>query len=188
VPLGTAGPALCKCCGQPGANSSYQRSHLIAQTGTANRATGDCRFNRSSLTMSSASLVSVEKSGPDFHRLGLPNPLKSNIRSIPKYGSGVVWLLYRLEQGKSERLVHFVLDRYLSHYPGCFRAGSVASACGHRKACRPTDKLHRRYHDRSGLRLVHYRGSHRLLNSSRGTPSSEPSNPRSAIASACTDS
>jgi hypothetical protein len=66
----------------------------------ANRAIGDHRFNRSSLTKSSASFGPVEKSGPDFHRLALPNLLKSNIRSIPKYGSGVVCLFGRLEQGK----------------------------------------------------------------------------------------
>ena len=100
----------------------------------ANRAIGDYGFNRSSLTKSSASLGPVEKSGPDFHRIALPNLLKSNIRSIPKYGSGVVWLLNRLEQGKSERLVQFVLGRYPGHYPGCFRGGSVAKACGYRKA------------------------------------------------------
>jgi hypothetical protein len=59
---------------------------------------GDHRFNQSSLTKSSASLGPVEKSGPDFHRLALPNLSKSTIRSIPKYGSGVVWLCERLVQ------------------------------------------------------------------------------------------
>jgi hypothetical protein len=32
----------------------------------------------------------VEKIGPDFHRLAAPTRPKSTIRSIPKYGSGVV--------------------------------------------------------------------------------------------------
>jgi len=40
--------------------------------------------------MGSASLVPVEKSGPDFHRLAAPAYLKSPIRSIPKYGSGAI--------------------------------------------------------------------------------------------------
>ena len=67
--------------------------HLLPQRVERPRAnrTGAGRWiNRSSLTMSSASLVPVEKSGPDFHRVALPNLLKSNIQSIPKYGSGVV--------------------------------------------------------------------------------------------------
>lgn len=42
--------------------------------------------------MSAASLLPVEKNGPDFHKLALPNRPKSPIRSIPKYGSGVVQL------------------------------------------------------------------------------------------------
>jgi hypothetical protein len=42
--------------------------------------------------MSSASVVPVEKSGPDFHRVTLLSLLKSNIRSIPKRGSGVILL------------------------------------------------------------------------------------------------
>jgi len=42
--------------------------------------------------MSSASLVPVEKSGPDFHRLAEPTCPKSAIRPIPKYGSGAVRL------------------------------------------------------------------------------------------------
>jgi hypothetical protein len=45
--------------------------------------------------MSSASLVPVEKSGPDFHRPALPSRPKSHIRSIPKPGSGVIPLLRR---------------------------------------------------------------------------------------------
>jgi hypothetical protein len=72
---------------------------FIAQREPASRANGGYRFNQSSLTKSSASLLPVEKSGPDFHRLALPNLLKSTIRSIPKYGSGVVWLFERLVQG-----------------------------------------------------------------------------------------
>ena len=89
-PWGRMPVLLCKCCGQPGANSSFQHSNLIAQREPASRANGGCRFNRSSLTKSSASLGPVEKSGPDFHRVALPNLSKSTIRSIPKYGSGVV--------------------------------------------------------------------------------------------------
>jgi len=42
--------------------------------------------------MSSASLVPVEKSGPDFHRQAAPTCPKSTIRSIPKYGSVAVRL------------------------------------------------------------------------------------------------
>ena len=34
----------------------------------------------------------VEKSGPDFHRLAVPTYSKSNIRSVPTSGSGVVTL------------------------------------------------------------------------------------------------
>jgi len=56
------------------------------------RAPGDHGFNRSSSSMSSASLVPVEKNGPDFHRLAAPTRPKSPIRSFPKYGSGAVWL------------------------------------------------------------------------------------------------
>jgi len=56
------------------------------------RAAGDHGFNRSSSSMSSASLVPVEKSGPDFHRLAAPTCPKSPIRAFPKYGSDAVWL------------------------------------------------------------------------------------------------
>src|SRR6266566_6728853 len=56
------------------------------------RAARDRGFNRSSSSMSSASLVPVEKSGPDFHRLATPTCPKSAIRSFPKYGSVAVGL------------------------------------------------------------------------------------------------
>ena len=69
--------------------------HLLPQRVERPRAnrTGAGRWiNRSSLTMSSASSVPVEKSGPDFHRLTLLSLLKSPIRSIPKSGSGTILL------------------------------------------------------------------------------------------------
>lgn len=50
------------------------------------------RFNRSSTIPSFVTLAPVEKNGPDFHRLALPNHPKSPIRSIPKYGSASILL------------------------------------------------------------------------------------------------
>jgi hypothetical protein len=97
-PWGLQAKHLGKCCGQPGANSSFQTFQPYRSMGTRKSPTGDYRFNRSSLTENSASLGLVEKSGPDFHRLALPNLVKSTIRSIPKYGSGVVWLSQRFER------------------------------------------------------------------------------------------
>jgi hypothetical protein len=55
---------------------------------------GERRFNRSPPSLELRVLVPVEKSGPDFHRLAVPTCPKSPIRSIPKYGSGVVRLAY----------------------------------------------------------------------------------------------
>ena len=93
-PWGRPAVPLCKCCGQPGANSSYYVSRVIAHVGSLQIAPlATAGSTGSSLTMSPASLVPVEKSGPDFHRLALPSHPKSNIRSIPKPGSGVILLL-----------------------------------------------------------------------------------------------
>jgi hypothetical protein len=95
-PWGRPAVPLCKCCGQPGANSSYDLSCVIAHAGTPQISPlATAGSTRSSLTMSSASLVPVEKSGRDFHRLALPSHPKSNIRSIPKPGSGAISLLER---------------------------------------------------------------------------------------------
>ena len=98
-PWGRPAVPLCKCCGQPGANSSSDLSCVIAHAGNLQIARPRQQVQtRSSLTMSSASLVAVEKSGPDFHRLALPSHPKSHIRSIPKSGSGVIPLLFRQVQ------------------------------------------------------------------------------------------
>jgi hypothetical protein len=95
-PWGRPAVLLCKCCGQPGANSSSDLSRVNAHTGNPQIAPlATAGSTRSSLTMSSASLVPVEKSGPDFHRPALPSRPKSHIRSIPKPGSGVIPLLRR---------------------------------------------------------------------------------------------
>jgi len=95
-PWGRLAVLLCKCCGQPGANSSSDLSCVIAHAGNPQIARPRQHVQtRSSLAMSSASLVAVEKSGPDFHRPALPSHPKSNIRSIPKSGSGVIPLLLR---------------------------------------------------------------------------------------------
>jgi len=93
-PWGRPVAPLCKCCGQPGANTSFDLFCDIAHAGSLQIAlSATAGSTRSSLTMSSASLVSVEKSGRDFHRLPLPNRQKSTIRSIPKSGSGVITLI-----------------------------------------------------------------------------------------------
>jgi hypothetical protein len=95
-PWGRPAVPLCKCCGQPGANSSSDLLCVIAYAGNPQIAHPRLQVQtRSSLTMSSASVVAVEKSGPDFHRLALPSHPKSNIRSIPKSGSGAIPLLFR---------------------------------------------------------------------------------------------
>ena len=95
-PWGRLAVLLCKCCGQPGAKLLFHFSCVIAHAGHPPIAPpAMAGSTRSSLTMSSASLVPVEKSGPDFHRLALPSHPKSHIRSIPKSGSGVIPLLLR---------------------------------------------------------------------------------------------
>ena len=95
-PWGRPAVLLCKSCGQPGANSSSDLLRVVAHAGNPPIAHRRRQVQtRSSLTMSSASVVAVEKSGPDFHRLALPSHPKSNIRSIPKSGSGVIPLLLR---------------------------------------------------------------------------------------------
>ncbi len=107
----------------------------------ANRDADDRRFNRSSLTMSSASVVPVEKSGPDFHRLKLLNPLKSPIRSIPKPGSGAIPLLCLavvLQMMSTGAICTGVAP---APNPVCFRAGSVAKPYRYRKARRPGDEV-----------------------------------------------
>ena len=116
---------------------------LSLRWGPANRAAGDSRFNRSSLTTSFASLMPVEKSGPDFHRLALPSRPKSHIRSIPKYGSGVIRLCVSAVRISGTDWCNLYWALRPNPYPGCFRAGIVAKACGYRKACRPTDEVTR---------------------------------------------
>src|SRR5450759_5958796 len=74
---------------------------LRSREDLANRTLRDSRFNPKLLTMSSASLVPVEKSGRDFHRVALPSRLKSTIRSIPKSGSDAI----RLLRSQVQRLV-----------------------------------------------------------------------------------
>jgi hypothetical protein len=56
------------------------------------------------LSQAPPTMLPVEKSGPDFHRLAAPARPKSPIRSIPKYGSGAIrsthrqmWPLVRLD-------------------------------------------------------------------------------------------
>jgi hypothetical protein len=75
-------------------NLGPNRFHPFSASSSAKpcgmRIKGDRRFNRSTTTMGSASLVPVEKIGPDFHRLAVPARWKSPIRSIPKHGSGVI--------------------------------------------------------------------------------------------------
>src|SRR5260370_6951478 len=114
-----------------------------------NRSAGACRFNRSSLIMSSASIVPVEKSGPDFHRLAAPTRPKSTIRSIPKYGSANVVLDY----GRSRTFGGIdYRDLYLNggHAPshGGFPAGSVANHFFYRNAYWPPHEV---IHTHSGL-------------------------------------
>ena len=107
----------------------------------AKRDAGDRRFNRSSLTMSSASVVPVEKSGPDFHRLTLLSLLKSTIRSIPKPGSGVIPLsrlavvLQMMPSGA------ICTGDTPAPQCVCFRAGSVAKPYRYRKARRRGDEV-----------------------------------------------
>jgi hypothetical protein len=120
---------------------------------------GARRFNRSSLIMSSASMVPVEKSGPDFHRLAAPTRPKSPIRSIPKYGSANVGLDY---DGSRTFGGIELLDLYLDGGPtrstGGFRAGSVANHLRRGKACRALMRLYRRYRVWPDRGRVHYRG------------------------------
>ena len=107
----------------------------------ANCDAGDRRFNRSSLTMSSASVVPVEKSGPDFHRVTLLSLLKSTIRSIPKRGSGVIplcGLAVILQMSPSGAICTGFAP---APYPVCFRAGSVAKPYRYRKARRRGDEV-----------------------------------------------
>lgn len=91
MPLGTVGPAALQMLWTTWGQLLFPIFPTLSlKREPVSRANGYHRFNRSSLTMSSASLGPVEKSGADFHRLALPSLLKSPIRSIPKSGSGVV--------------------------------------------------------------------------------------------------
>jgi len=105
------------------------------------RAAGDRGFNRSSSSMSSASLVPVEKSGQDFHRLAAPTCPKSPIRSIPKYGSGDVRLNVAYLWEFLNRVLRFVLELPAMLCRDCFRAGTITLACGYRKVCRARDEV-----------------------------------------------
>jgi hypothetical protein len=155
----------------------------------ANRDAGDRRFNRSSLTSSSASVVPVEKSGPDFHRVTLLSLLKSPIRSIPKRGSGVIPLSGRAVELELIPSGAICTGYAPAPYPVCFRAGSVAKAYRYRKARRAGDEVtmavSRSPVSSSGTLPRFSRFSHHFF---RGTPSSEPSNPKSGTANACTAS
>ena len=75
-----------------GGNPTSRARAISPRPRVPNCAASRCRFDRSSLSMSPASLLPVEKSGSDFHRLAAPTRPKSTIRPIPKYGSGVITL------------------------------------------------------------------------------------------------
>jgi hypothetical protein len=187
-------PPLCKCCGQPGTKSSSAFPASAPATRHANRSAGARRFNRSSMIMSSASMVAVEKSGPDFHRLAAPTCPKSPIQSIPKYGSAIVGLRYGDDEtSRGPELCVLYLDCAHAPSPGSFRAGSVANPFRHRKACGAPHEVIRAVSGlaspRSGT-LPRSRPPVVLVGASpqktgRSHPSSEPSNPRSATAAAC---
>ena len=79
----TWGPKISSCF------SCYSRLGVLSFTSPVTAgSTGAPR------SLSSAFLVPVEKNGSDFHRLAMPTHPKSPIRSIPKYGSGVIPLGY----------------------------------------------------------------------------------------------
>ena len=137
---------------------------------------------------SSALLCPVEKSGPDFHRLAAPTCPKSHIRSIPKYGSGVICLihtrLWRLVGPIGATCTGLELLPLLRLLPGRDCSKGISSSQG----CTPPDEVIVPLWQsaRPGFdTLARFISSiaHREI-----PPSSEPFNPRSGTAAAFTDS
>ena len=74
-PWGRLAVLLCKCCGQPGANSSSDLSCVIAHAGNLQIARPRQQVQtRSSLTMSSASLVACGKERTGFPQASAAQP------------------------------------------------------------------------------------------------------------------
>ncbi len=104
--------------------------------GASNCAIGRCGLNRSSLSMSSASMVPVEKIGSGFPQVGgadlseIPYPVDPEIwKRSYKLSCDPLWTI---TEAWVADLYWFVgCDSLLR----CFRPGSVAPACGYRKAC-----------------------------------------------------
>lgn len=138
--------------------------------------------------MSPVQLCPVEKSGPDFHRLAVPTCPKSHIRSIPKYGSGVIWLIHtvlgRLVGPNGATCTGLELLPLLHLLPGRDCSKGIPSSQG----CTRPDEVIVPLWQSTRARfdtLTPFVSSiaHREI-----PPSSEPFNPRSGTVAASTDS
>ena len=76
--------ALAKAVDKLGEIHAPPRCADLLRPDASNCAAGRCRFNRSSLSMSSASMVSVEKIGPGYPQVGVATLSKSTYPINPE--------------------------------------------------------------------------------------------------------
>jgi hypothetical protein len=134
-PWGRPAVPLCKCCGQPGANSFSDLPCVTAYAGTPQIAPPRLQFNPKLPDHELRLHDACGKERTGFPQVGAAQPSEIQHPVDPETRKRCYTFTLRASYNdKWDRLVQFVLGNYLSPFSGCFRPGSVAKPCGHRKA------------------------------------------------------